>query len=183
MDVSGFRESAWIMRLVVIVWIVSSVFVMFLVNKLDAIVHGELYDYGLQFSFAWATPFWSFERLIYVCLAVPSVLGGIVLVLDFLKRGKIETPVAKSVERKSINGRVQAVKGNSMLISCPKCKKTFGKPLVMLDFSSGKAKLVNVCPYCNARLGDAGRDEGEKDVETRVLGPDEKVKMNGRRRR
>ena len=79
--------------------------------------------------------------------------------------------------------KAQPLKGNSMLISCPSCKRTFSKPLVILDFGSGKAKLVNVCPYCNARLGDAGGNEGEKDVETRVLGPDEKVKMNDRRRR
>jgi uncharacterized Zn-finger protein len=37
---------------------------------------------------------------------------------------------------------------------CPSCKKTFGQPLVMLDFEGGKSKLVNVCPYCNQVLGD-----------------------------
>jgi uncharacterized Zn-finger protein len=176
MNVTGFRESAWIMRLVVIVWIVSSFFVMFLLNKLDAIVHGELYDYGLQFSFAWATPFWSFERLIYICLAVPSILGGIVLVLDFLKRGKIETPVAKPVEKKSTSGRVRSVKGNSMLISCPKCKKVFGKPLTMLDFSDGKTRLVNVCPYCNHILGDADETDSDNIRVADLIGEEVKEK-------
>jgi len=36
-----------------------------------------------------------------------------------------------------------------MGISCPKCRRVFGKPLIMLDFGDRKARLVNVCPYCN----------------------------------
>lgn len=38
-------------------------------------------------------------------------------------------------------------------ISCPNCKKIFGRALVMLDFRSGKNRLVRVCPYCNYILG------------------------------
>jgi hypothetical protein len=34
-------------------------------------------------------------------------------------------------------------------IACLVCKKTFHRPLVMLDFSGAKARLVNVCPFCN----------------------------------
>jgi uncharacterized Zn-finger protein len=49
----------------------------------------------------------------------------------------------------------QAMRENHMLISCPKCKRVFGKPLVMLDFSTGNSRLVNVCPYCNQILGKA----------------------------
>jgi len=49
--------------------------------------------------------------------------------------------------------------GNSMIISCPKCKKVFSRPLVMLDFGGGKAKLVNVCPYCNQTLGTTDEEQ------------------------
>jgi len=66
-----------------------------------------------------------------------------------------------------------------MIVSCPSCKKTFGKPLVMLDFSGGKPGLVNTCPYCNARLGEEYVKE-DKDIEMRVLSKDEKVKMKRR---
>jgi len=38
----------------------------------------------------------------------------------------------------------------------------------MLDFSGGKTRLVNVCPYCNYILGTA---EEEKDL-TEVVVPD-----------
>lgn len=50
--------------------------------------------------------------------------------------------------------------GNGMIISCPKCKKVFSRPLVMLDFGGGKPKLVNVCPYCNQALGSTDEKQG-----------------------
>ncbi len=50
---------------------------------------------------------------------------------------------------------------NNMLISCPKCKRVFQTPLVMLDFSGTKPGLMNVCPYCNQVLGNS---EAETDV-------------------
>ena len=64
-----------------------------------------------------------------------------------------------------------------MLISCPSCRKTFGKPLVMLDFSSRNAKLVNVCPYCNVKLGEAN-EKDENEFETEVLNPNEKAEIS-----
>ena len=42
-----------------------------------------------------------------------------------------------------------------LVISCPSCGKVFNRPLVMLDFSSGTTRLVNVCPFCNHTLGEA----------------------------
>jgi uncharacterized Zn-finger protein len=62
---------------------------------------------------------------------------------------------------KPVGRAAKALEQNHMLISCPKCKKVFSKPLVMLDFSSGKTRLVNVCPYCNHVLGSA--EEAEKE--------------------
>ena len=44
-------------------------------------------------------------------------------------------------------------KDNGVKISCPKCKKVFGRALVMLDFRSGANRMISVCPYCNAVLG------------------------------
>lgn len=64
---------------------------------------------------------------------------------------------------------------SSVTARAPSCKKTFGKPMVMPDFSTGKAKLVSTCPYCNKVLGDTNRSEDEKEFETRVLSPEEKT--------
>ena len=169
-----FMEDQFI-RLVLIFWFVSSFIIMLLLGQLDWLVHNELYDFGLEFSAVWAQPYWATVRLIHLWLVSPSVLGAIALGFDFWKQRNGKERVSRSVG-KPAGGKVQPLKGNSMVISCPSCKKTFGKPLVVLDFGSGKAKLVNVCPYCNAKLGVAN-GEDEKDFESVVLGPDEKVKV------
>jgi uncharacterized Zn-finger protein len=151
-------------RVVLVLWLVSSGFALFLLSRIDWIVHSQLYDYGLQFSLDWAVSYWAFVRLVYVCLAVPLVLSVVVLVFGFVNRGDGEKFVPKSVETKPSGGRVQPLRENHMVISCPNCKRVFGKPLVMLDFSGGKTRLVNVCPYCNHVLGDADEKESDSDV-------------------
>jgi uncharacterized Zn-finger protein len=60
-----------------------------------------------------------------------------------------------------------------MIISCPKCKKTFRRPLIMLDFGGVKPRLVNVCPYCNQVLGNS---KAEEDVYCNINVADEMVK-------
>jgi len=172
-------ENSSFVRVVLVLWLTSSFFVLFLLGRIDWIIHDDLYDFGLQFSLDWATPYWALSRLIYICLAVPSILSAIVLGLDFWKKFRSKKRVSVSVGKRA-GVKFQWSKGNSLIISCPSCKKTFGKPLVMLDFSSGKSGLVNTCPYCNARLGEEYVEEDEKDVEVGVLGADEKVKMKRR---
>lgn len=102
-------------------------------------------------------------------------------------------PVVRQVQRGAVNSRVSPIPHtdakendrdrsfdrNSMMISCPKCKRIFSKPLNMLDFSSGKAQLINVCPYCNYVLGDVRPG----DAEVRVFEPDDKEteEIHGRR--
>lgn len=50
-----------------------------------------------------------------------------------------------------------------LVVSCPKCGKVFNRPLVMLDFASGRAQLVNICPFCNHILGGALDSAKKKD--------------------
>jgi hypothetical protein len=173
------KENTKFLRLAIAVSIISSAVSAFLLVKLNGIVHGQLYNFGLQFSIAWASPYWDTERLIYACLAISPVLSGLVLAHNFLKLKKSKVPVARRIETKPIVGErkpaaVQApVKtatvDNSMLITCPKCRKVFGRPLNMLDFSKGPAQLVNVCPYCNYILGSASEEDSDS---TRVILPD-----------
>lgn len=152
--------------------ILSAVFVMVLLNKIDGIVHGDLYEYGLQFSFGWATSYWALLRLAYVCLAMSCILSVIALASGFLVKGNGHRPVSVS-QVKSNNGLPEAHKENNMVINCPKCGKMFYKPLSMLDFSTGKAKLVSVCPYCSNILG---KDEKKPD-DIQILEP-EKEEVN-----
>lgn len=174
------------MRLAVVVTIVTSALSTFLLLKLNGIVHGQLYDFGLQFSLVWASPYWETERLLYGCFAVAPVVSGLALFHSFWKTKKEKVPVVRRVETKPIvNGAKPVAEetrptvsqtpvrtarvDNLMVITCPKCKKAFGRPLNMLDFSGRSAQLVNVCPYCNYILGSAAEEDSEG---TRVILPD-----------
>ena len=163
MTVRSLLGSPVVLRVAVLLWLVSAGFVVVLFGKIDNIVHGQLYNFGLQFSLDWAVGYWSFARLIYLCLAVPGVFSCVVLVFSFFpKKNNGESRVVRP-DTRSANRKMQASKENNMVISCPHCRKMFGKPLTMLDFASGKGKLVNVCPYCNRVLGDVD-EKGKADV-------------------
>jgi uncharacterized Zn-finger protein len=168
MSWKGLFTGFWFVRVVLVLWLVSLGFVVFLLLKIDDIVHHQLYNFGLQFSFVWAEPYWAFLRLVYLCLGVPMVLSGVVLVFSVLGSGGggRERLV---VRREKVESEKNV--GNHLLASCPNCKKVFSKPLVMLDFGGGKTRLVNVCPYCNHVLGSANEDVevGIADLQEREL--------------
>ena len=60
------------LQLSVIVINLFSIFVLF--PRIENMVHGELYEYGLQFSEEWASPIWSNSHLFSNCLAIAMVL-------------------------------------------------------------------------------------------------------------
>ncbi len=164
MTLRDILENSTFIKATLAIWLVSLVFVLILLNRIDGIIHGDLYHYGLQFNLDWASNYWAFMRLIYFFLALPSALTIATLVSGLLRRGS-RSSLNSVRETKPSNRRVQDLKENNMVIGCPKCKKMFSKPVVMLDFSSGKSKLVNVCPYCNSVLGN---DKEDKNIETTV---------------
>ena len=154
----------WFRRAVSVVWIVSAVSILVLLRDIEQIVHGQLYYYGLRFSADWADPYRVYTWLIYLCVGLPMALSGFTLVLSFIKETEKVPEKKTAVEQKiSVEQKVKPQldaredqkareTNNSMVISCPKCQKVFSRPLVMLDFASGKPRLVNVCPYCNHLL-------------------------------
>jgi len=162
--------------LVAAIWLVSAVFIAFLMHQLDWIVHHDLYTYGLQFSLNWASPYWAFLWAIYGCLALSSTLSLIVLCTGFLKHkhaknAALNKNVVYKGERKSAVNEAEPLNGNHMLITCPNCKRVFSKPLVMLDFSKKRSRLVNSCPYCNQVL-DQEEEENQENVG--IISPDKK---------
>jgi len=159
MTIGNSVRSSTLVKVALVLWLVSTGLVMLMLGQIDSIVHHDLYDYGLQFSLNWASPYWGSLRMIYVFLAVPSIVGGAVLTLSILKGrggGYYPRPVVKPISAKT-----QASAENHLLASCPNCKKVFSKPLTMLDFTRGTTRLINVCPYCNHVLGSA---DGEKEL-------------------
>ena len=246
--------------LLLTLWIISAIVTIILLHNIDQIVHGDLYNFGLQFSNDWAEPYWIYLRLNYIILGFPialSILSIAILMitkkqnvrqeiieqqpelkykqqstidptpmkhqtrltlapssgiksqiiskyqsksastrsnLSFEEGRKTEKQQCKSVfetdpqikpmlkgslknlinHENSINKEIQTKvtepeeKVHSKIMSCPKCCKTFSKPLCMLDFGNGKTILVNLCPYCNYVLGSV---EHIESVESKIFKP------------
>jgi hypothetical protein len=181
----------WFTRLVMISWIVCAVSILVVFKNMEVVVHGQLYYYGLVFSPDWADAYRIFTWLIYLCLFLPMALSGIALVSSFLnvekapKREKVvpqrvgpSRGVAKVESRQIVKEVPRRVgKGNGAVnsgISCPNCKKVFGKALVMLDFRGGRNRMVSVCPYCNYVLGYTSEEKAANESFHEVA-PDKKI--------
>jgi len=214
MNLKSLLNSQWPNRIVLIISIVCSVSVGFLLTKIDFIVNHQLYNYQLQFSLAWANPYWSFLRLTYIFLGLLVALSLFALGLGFAQV-RNQTPeisstvdvtpevIVEELKPKKENGYLKKNEeriekqakpetkpqkvvveepkskengGNgALIISCPSCKRVFGRPLVMLDFTGGRTRLVNVCPYCNLTLGEA-EEHRNVDESVHAAEMDEKLK-------
>ena len=153
MHKKSLLQDYWFVRIVLLLWVFSSVFTVFLVINVDRIVYHDLYEYGLQFNVTWgarARNYWDISRTIYACMIVPAVLSIGMLAYDLVR----------NMNNRKRNDRQMLEK--SMPVTCSKCKKRFNKAIVMLDFNQKPPKLVNVCPYCNTVLDNTK----EKDSAT-----------------
>ena len=62
--------------------IVMNVFsILILFPRIETFVHGDLYEYGLQFSLEWADPIWGSSQLILNCLRIAMILVPLSVVL------------------------------------------------------------------------------------------------------
>jgi uncharacterized Zn-finger protein len=150
MTLKTFLRGQRFKTIVLIVWIVSSALVILSQKGIDAIVHGTLYSYGLQFSENWAQPYWIYARMMYATQFVSIALTAVALASGLSRKKPEQNDDRSAPPREEATAR-------GIVISCPTCKKVITKPLVMLDFTGGKAKLVNGCPYCNTVLGTADK--------------------------
>jgi hypothetical protein len=191
MGLKRMLTGKWFTRLVLVSWIVCAVSVLVVFKNMELIVHGQLYYYGLIFSPEWADAYRVFTWLIFVCLGLPMALSGIALVSSFLKVKQV--PEKKSVVPQRLGpprgvtkvesrpivkhtpSRINSGNSIGIGISCPECKKVFGRALVMLDFRSGKNRMVSVCPYCNHVLGYTSDEDEAKNGSFTVRTPDKKV--------
>jgi len=192
MGLRRMLSGKWFTRLVLISWIICAVSILVVFKNMELIVHGQLYYYGLVFSPDWADAYRIFTWLLFLCLGLPMALSGVALVSSFLKieeipkkesivpqrigppRGvvKVESPqIVKEVPRRVGNSNSVSNGGG---ISCPNCKRVFGRALVMLDFRGGKNRMVSVCPYCNTVLGYTGEEKAANES-FHVATPNEKI--------
>ncbi len=192
MGLKRMLSGKWFIRLVLISWIACAVSIYFVFKNMELIVHGQLYYYGLVFSSDWADAYRIFTWLLFLCLGLPMALSGVALVSSFFKvegvpkkenlvpqrqeppRGvvKVESPHIVKEAPKIVENGNSSVNVNG--ISCPNCRRVFGKALVMLDFRGGKNRMISVCPYCNTFLGYAGEQKGSNES-FHVATPEEKI--------
>jgi len=192
MGLASMLTGKWFSRLVLVSCIVCSVAIYFVFKNMEFIVHGQLYYFGLIFDAEWADSYRVFTWLLFVFLGVPTALSSLALASSFFIRANLSErerivpqktgpprgvtkvgyigsqqsrPVQQSHQAqesvRKTNTRVD--NGNCVGISCPDCKKVFGRALVMLDFRSGSNRMVSVCPYCNHVLGYTSEEKTRDD--------------------
>ena len=192
--------SKWFTRIVLISWIVCAASILVVFKNMEFIVHGQLYDFGLIFSPEWADAYRVLTWMIFICAGVPMALSGIAIASSFLNVEEIQererivpqkvgpprgvakagspqprpTQQTRPVQQPAREPVTRTDNGNCVGISCPECKKVFGRALVMLDFRSGSNRMVSVCPYCNHVLGYTSEDKS-KDSGFRVASPDKRI--------
>lgn len=193
----GFKKllrSNWLARTMMVMWIITAVLVISMLINMDYIVHSTLYDYGLQFSSDWANPYWFYLRLSFAFLIVSTFLGISTFVLGFYKskamisetiavaekfvNQKTDVQTKPSEKKQKVKSKIERIDDTSKVISCPSCRKVFGRPMVMLNFQDGKTRLINVCPYCNQELGSA-EDNAKPNTDFHIKGQ-EKTEFNHR---
>jgi hypothetical protein len=201
MGLRSILASKWFFRLVIVGWIACAASIIAVFKNMEFIVHGTLYDYGLIFSAEWADSYRVLTWLIYLCVGLPATLSVIALFSSFLKvernpklnlaghrkaeKSRVVTKLGSEqsrqlhqeshVEKPTGEAIRRADNGNCVGISCPECKKVFGRALVMLDFRGGTNRMVSVCPYCNYVLGNTAEEEN-KDEEFYVNFSEKKIK-------
>jgi len=126
---------------------------------LDKIVHGTLYDYGLQFSYDWANPYWMLLKIVQAMIVLAAVFNVVSLVYVYrkyiyTKPQMTETRSEKS-EKKVVSPTILETETPSEtqkmggLVKCTHCNRVFAQPLRMLDFHSDRPRIINICPFCN----------------------------------
>ncbi len=69
----------------------SSLFVMLSLNHINYIVHGELYDFGLAFSYRWAMPYWILSGIVFSFCWV-NIAIALSLTFYLLKKSRVKSP-------------------------------------------------------------------------------------------
>jgi len=163
-----------------VVVLAATVSAVYCITLLDKIVHGTLYNYGLQFDYAWANPYWTLMRIVQAML----VLTAVFTVVNFfyvyrkyiytkpqvtvteIRSEKSEKKVipsmpspASPILEPETPSETQKIAG---LVKCTHCNRVFAQPLRMLDFHSDRPRIINICPFCNEVIPPILRSDEEE---------------------
>jgi hypothetical protein len=69
---------------------VTSLLIMLSLNQINYMVHGDLYNFGLQFSYRWAMPYWILSGIVFG-LSWTNIAVSIVFTLYIQKKSRTRT--------------------------------------------------------------------------------------------
>lgn len=73
-----------------------SLFTMLSLNQINYIVHNDLYNYGLRFSYRWAMPYWVFSGIIFG-LCWFNITLSIIVTLYIFKKSRKSSTIADNI--------------------------------------------------------------------------------------
>jgi hypothetical protein len=79
-----------VISVILIAMAAASLFVMLSLNQINYLVHGDLYDYGLQFSYRWAMPYWVFSGIVFG-LSWVNIFIATIITLYVVKKRRTQT--------------------------------------------------------------------------------------------
>jgi len=65
--------------------------------RLDQVVHGDLYGYGLQFDYNWAGQYWAYSRLLTTCLTMAVAVTSISILVTLYQAQTRRTDSARFI--------------------------------------------------------------------------------------
>ncbi len=120
--------------------LIACVSIAYLLITIDNIVNQVLYQFGLQFSYEWATPYWMFLRASLALLGLIAVVASMNITYTF--RGRQRKPVlVKTV--KTTKAEIPPPTPAPSLFQCTSCGRSITEPLRI---------HVILCPFCNATV-------------------------------
>ena len=72
---------------------VTSLLIMLSLNQINYMVHGDLYNFGLQFSYRWAMPYWILSGIVFG-LSWTNIAVSIVFTLYIQKKRRTQIPTS-----------------------------------------------------------------------------------------
>ena len=78
-------------RMILIAMAAASLFIMLSLNQINYLVHDDLYNYGLQFSYVWAMPYWVLSGIVFGLCWVNIAITSLAAIYVFKKGRKAST--------------------------------------------------------------------------------------------
>jgi len=83
---------------------------MFSLTQINQIVHGELYNFGLQFSYRWALPYWLYSGIVFG-LSWISISLSIVVAFYIFNKNRVRATELKDDSSPEFTHSIQQLEG------------------------------------------------------------------------